>query len=307
MAYYGVLNNWEKLAQGAFAGDVLENSIKEVEDFANFISVGYGGLPNEEGIVQLDAAYMDGSTFEIGAVAGMEDIYNPISVARKLSKERLNILRVGHGAKKYAVSEKFRSGELLTKKAKEKWLERMRKMETGELTPYDGHDTIGTVVLDQFKHVVAGTSSSGLFMKKDGRVGDSPLSGSGFYADSDCGGATATGLGEDLMKGILSYETVRKMGEGTSPSEAAQETLNQFERKLKRKYGKAGAMSLICMNTNGEWGVATNVPFTFVVATKKQEPAIYTANRKKDDTLVIKKISDERLKDYLDNLAYRTE
>lgn len=217
MAYESVLHQWESLQQGKDAGEVCEAAIQEVENFANFISVGYGGLPNEEGVVQLDAGYMDGTTFETGAVAGMEGIKNPISVARKLSRERFNSMRISNGAKKYALENGFEESELLTDKAREMWEKRKEQVAAKEMVPYDGHDTVGMVVLDQQQHMVAGTSSSGLFMKKDGRVGDSPLPGSGFYADSDIGGAAATGLGEDLMKGVLSYEAVRKMEEGCSP------------------------------------------------------------------------------------------
>src|SRR5699024_3697215 len=140
---------YERLGKGEFAGDILEASIREIEDFENFISVGYGGLPNEEGKLQLDAAYMDGSTFEIGAVAGMEDIKNPISVARSLSKDRFNIFRVGDGAKAYAEEQGFKPEDLLTEYAKETWEKRLKQVEEKELTPYDGHDTVGTVVLDK--------------------------------------------------------------------------------------------------------------------------------------------------------------
>ena len=101
--------------------------------------------------------------------------------------------------------------------------------------------------------MAVGTSSSGLFMKN--RVeGDSPLSGSGFYVDSTIGGAAATGLGEDLMKGCLSYEIVRLMGEGLSPQAACDRAVYGFEERLRKRYGKAGAFSLIALDKNGAWG-----------------------------------------------------
>lgn len=307
MAYQGIEKAFPKLAKGAFAGDVLEESINHVEDFTNFISVGYGGLPNEEGKVQLDAAYMNGSTLEIGAVAGMEEVHRPISVAKALSKERFNSMRVGKGAKKFAESKGFKIDSLLTEQAKKKWEERKNKVEADELDAYDGHDTIGTVVLDQNKNIVTGVSSSGLFMKKDGRVGDSPLSGSGYYADSEIGGACATGVGEDLMKGVLSYEVVRKMEEGCSPMEAAKQSLFFFEQKLKRKYGKAGAMSLVCMNKHGEWGIATNVEFTFVVATEKENLTIYIANKNGDEEMTVRQATKEWIADYLSQVDNQLE
>lgn len=302
MAYEGVANNFGALSEGAFAGDVLEASINDVENFANFISVGYGGLPNEEGEIQLDAAYMNGSTFEIGAVAGIEEIKNPISVAKRLSQERFNCFRIGSGAADYAEENGFTKENLMTPYAKEMWDKRSELVKQGQLTPYDGHDTIGTVVVDNNEHVVAGTSSSGLFMKKSGRIGDSPLPGSGFYADSEIGGACATGLGEDLMKGILSYETVRRMGEGLPPMDAAQLTLSLFEEKLKQKYGKVGAMSLVCMNNKGEWGIATNVDFTFVVATKEEEPTIFISYRDDEGMTRIEKQTPDWISAYLENL-----
>lgn len=307
MAYEAVARQAEALAKGEEAGNVLETVINEVEDFANFISVGYGGLPNEKGVVQLDAAYMDGSTFAVGAVAGMENIMNPLSVARKLSGERFNSFLVGEGAQEYARQQGWPVENLLTRQTRERWEKRVQEVASREMTPYDGHDTIGMVVLDTNRRLVAGTSSSGLFMKREGRIGDSPLPGSGYYADSDIGGASATGLGEDLMKGILSYEVVRKMAEGHSPMDAAQLTLAEFEEKLRRKYGKVGAMSLVCMNNQGEWGIATNVAFTFVVHTYNEEATVYLADRDEAGTVTIKATTSDWISEYLTNVNIRLE
>ena len=152
-------------------------------------------------------------------MAGITDIANPIVVAKALSEEKFNSMRVGPGARQYAI-EAGLSRKMLTERAKKIWERRLEEMKRTGLSAYDGHDTVGMVALDSSRKMVAGTSSSGLFMKKSGRVGDSPLSGSGFYVDSQVGGATATGLGEDLMKGILSYEIVRLMSEGHTPQEA---------------------------------------------------------------------------------------
>src|SRR5699024_7433832 len=125
-----------------------------------------------------------------------------------------------------------------------------------------------------------------------------PLSGSGFYVDSTIGGAAATGLGEDLMKGCLSYEIVRLMGSGASPQEACDQAVYSFETKLKERYGKAGAFSLIAMNKAGEWGVATNVEFTFSVGTQTQAPQIFLANPGKNQTTLIEPITQEWLEAY---------
>lgn len=298
MAHDGLLKATEELQQGGAAGTAVEQLIKEVEDYPFYKSVGYGGLPNEEGILEMDAAYMDGDTFAIGAVAGITDVKNPISVAKALSKEKFNSFRVGAGATKYSMLHGFERKNMLTERANQWWQKRLKEIQENQLNPYDGHDTVGAITLDQTVSMAAGTSSSGLFMKKAGRVGDSPLSGSGFYVDSEIGGAAATGLGEDLMKGCLSYEIVRLMGEGCSPQQACDQAVYAFHEKLTQRYGKAGAFSLVAMNKQGDWGVATNVEFTFTVGTDMQQPEIYIANPGKNHTTEIQPISQEWLAAY---------
>lgn len=298
MAHDGVLAAKELLEGQASCKDVVETAIKAVEDYPFYKSVGYGGLPNERGIVEMDAAFMDGETFKIGAVAGITDVANPISVARQLSDEKFNSFRVGQGATEYAMLAGFERKNMLTDRAKKIWEKRLAEIAASNLDPYDGHDTVGVVALDTQQQMAVGTSSSGLFMKKQGRVGDSPLSGSGFYVDSTIGGAAATGLGEDLMKGCLSYEIVRLMGEGLSPQAACDRAVYGFEERLRKRYGKAGAFSLIALDKNGAWGVATNVEFTFSVATADQEAAIYMANPGPDQTTVITPITQEWLDAY---------
>lgn len=298
MSHEGIESSLDLLRDDGKANDAIEMIIKKVEEYPYYKSVGYGGLPNIEGVLEMDAAFMDGDTLQIGAVAGVTDVCHPISVARKLSQEKFNSFLVGQGATKYAMLNGFERKNMLTERAKKLWENRLEEMAKHQLSPYDGHDTIGAVSLDRKGSMSAGTSSSGLFMKKPGRVGDSPLSGSGFYVDSDVGGAAATGLGEDLMKGILSYEIVRKMEEGMSPQEACDQTVYSFHDKLTKKYGKCGAMSLVAMNNKGEWGVATNVEFTFSVGNDQEEAAIYIANMGDDDSTIIEPISQEWLDAY---------
>ena len=280
MALEGVTKGCDLLKENGDAGDAIETAIKEVEDFPFYKSVGYGGLPNEEMEVELDAAYMDGTTFDLGAVAAVKDFANPISIARRLSKEKVNNLLVGEGAEKFAHKEGFERKNMLTDRAKIHYKNRVKEVQELELKPYSGHDTVGMVALDSNVHMTAATSTSGLFMKKKGRVGDSPISGSGFYVDSEIGGASATGLGEDLMKGCISYEIVRLMGEGMHPQEACETAVNKLDKELIRRRGKAGDLSLIAMNNKGEWGCATNIEgFSFVVATEKEAPTVYLVTR----------------------------
>lgn len=276
MAVEGITSSKQILEKGGTAGDAIENAIKMVEDYPFYKSVGYGGLPNEDCEVELDAAYMDGDTLDIGAVAGIKDYKNPISIARKLSKERFNCFLVGAGAETYAHKEGFERVNMLTDRAKMHYQKRRKETIEKGLSPYDGHDTVGMIALDSEKKMVAGTSTSGLFMKKRGRVGDSPLSGSGFYVDSEVGGASATGLGEDLMKGCISYEIVRLMKEGYHPQEAADKAVEDLNAELKKRRGKAGDLSVVCLNNKGEFGVATNIDgFSFSVMTDDMEPTVY--------------------------------
>ena len=299
MAVEGITSSKQILEKGGTAGDAIENAIKMVEDYPFYKSVGYGGLPNEDCEVELDAAYMDGDTLDIGAVAGIKDYKNPISIARKLSKERFNCFLVGAGAEAYAHKEGFERVNMLTDRAKMHYQKRRKETIEKGLSPYDGHDTVGMIALDSEKKMVAGTSTSGLFMKKRGRVGDSPLSGSGFYVDSEVGGASATGLGEDLMKGCISYEIVRLMKEGYHPQEAADKAVEDLNAELKRRRGKAGDLSVVCLNNKGEFGVATNIDgFSFSVMTEDMEPTVYVC-KNVDGKTTYEIASEEWLDAYL--------
>lgn len=276
MALEGITKGAELLENGKCAGDAIEEAIKEVEDFPYYKSVGYGGLPNEEMEVELDAAYMDGDTLDVGCVAAIKDFKNPISIAKRLSIEKVNSMLVGAGAEKFAHKEGFERKNMLSDRAKIHYENKIKKLKKEDIVPYDGHDTVGMVSLDKNRKMVVGTSTSGLFMKKKGRVGDSPIAGSGFYVDSEIGGVTATGLGEDLMKCCISYEVVRLMGEGFSPQEACDRAVSKFDAKLKSRRNKAGDMSIVAMNNKGEWGVATNIEgFSFAVVTENEPPKVY--------------------------------
>ena len=278
MAIEGLTKAANELENGMDAGDAVELAVKEVEDYPFYKSVGYGGLPNENCEVELDAAYMDGDTLSIGAVAGIRDFANPVSIAKKLSNDKVNNFLVGVGAEEYAHKNGFERKNMLTDRAKLHYTKRKKETLDKGLSPYAGHDTVGMISLDKNGKMCAATSTSGLFMKKRGRIGDSALSGSGFYVDSEVGGASATGLGEDLMKGCISYEIVRLMKEGKHPQEACDIAVSQLDENLKRRRGKAGDLSLVALNNKGEWGVATNIEgFSFSIATKDMSPTVYVS------------------------------
>ena len=302
MAKEGIEQGFEQLNQNGKASDAIETAIKAVEDFPYYKSVGYGGLPNEDQVVELDAGYMDGDTFDVGAICAIKDFANPISIAKKLSEEKENNILVSYGAEKYAREHHFEEKEMLTDRAKAFYRKKKKELEqqAQELKPYDGHDTVGMVCLDENGTVVAGTSTSGLFMKKPGRVGDSPFVGSGFYADSEVGGATATGLGEDLMKGCISYEIVRLMKEGLTPQEACEKAVNDLDASLKKRRTVAGDLSVVAMNNKGEFGCATNIDgFSFSVATSDVEPTVYLVTRQGDGHCTFEVASKEWLDEYM--------
>ncbi|MFT9452386.1 N(4)-(beta-N-acetylglucosaminyl)-L-asparaginase [Liquorilactobacillus ghanensis] len=269
----------QMLAAGKNAGETVITAVKEVENFPFYKSVGYGGLPNENQEVELDAAYMNGDTLAIGAVGALKDFANPVSVAQKLSQEKVNNFLVGPGAEKYASINNFQRKNMLTERAKGFYRQQIQQ-DSQTKRPYAGHDTVGMVCLDQQGKMTTATSTSGLFMKKAGRVGDSPVAGSGFYVDSQVGGASATGLGEDIMKGCLSYEIVRLMSVGKTPQEACEQAVFHLDQQLRQRRGTAGDLSVVAMDNRGRWGCATNInDFSLVVATQTSpDPIVYVAN-----------------------------
>lgn len=307
MALEGVEKGIEQLTNHESSEEALETAIKEVEDFPYYKSVGYGGLPNEEEEVELDAGFMNGTTFGVGAIMAIKDYANPISIAKALSHEEVNCCLSGEGAEKYAHKNGFERKNMLTDRAKWFYKKRLEEMQISckeqELKPYNGHDTVGMVSLDEMGTICAGTSTSGLFMKKKGRVGDSPIVGSGFYADSSVGGATATGLGEDLMKGCISYEIVRLMKEGNTPQRACEIAVANLDEMLTKMKGKAGDLSVVAMNTQGEFGCASNTEgFSFVVANAQLKPTVYVCSKMKDQACSYEVASQEWMDEYM---AYR--
>lgn len=288
----------QMLAAGKTAGEVVTTAVKEVENFPFYKSVGYGGLPNENQEVELDAAYMNGDTLAIGAVGALKDFANPVSVAQKLSQEKVNNFLVGPGAEKYASINNFQRKNMLTERAKGFYRQQIQQNSQTK-RPYAGHDTVGMVCLDQQGKMTTATSTSGLFMKKAGRVGDSPVAGSGFYVDSQIGGASATGLGEDIMKGCLSYEIVRLMSTGKTPQEACEQAVFHLDQQLRQRRGTAGDLSVVAMDNQGHWGCATNInDFSLVVATQTSpEPIVYVANAVGQHT-EIKPASPQWLENY---------
>ena len=280
MAAEGMRMAEANLQKSGSADQALETVITAVERDPRFHSVGYSGLPNQVGVVQLDGGYMNGDTLSIGAVGCVEKVASAFKLARHCADQQFNNFLVGEGAVQFAVQSGMEMMELLTPEAR--MIYEQRWAEPEPLSSYKGHDTVGVCCLDGQGTLAAGTSTSGLFMKKPGRVGDSPVCGSGFYADSEIGAAAATGVGEEIMKGCLSYEVVRRLQQGQDPQRAASSLVAEFTQKLIRKRGRAEAISLICVEKEGRWGVGTNIKFAFVVSDQDHPAQIYVAEPDQD-------------------------
>jgi len=212
--------------------DAVEKGINVPEDDPNVTSVGYGGLPNAEGVVELDAAIMDGTRHRAGAVCNLQSIRNPISVARLVLERTRHTTLAGEGALHFALQMGLKEEQLLTPESLKKWLEWKAdpKRRTFWLNPAENHDTIGMVAADGRGHVVVGCSTSGLAWKIPGRVGDSPLVGCGVYADDNIGAATATGDGDLMTNYCTSVSIVHYMARGAAPQDACVELLQHMAK-----------------------------------------------------------------------------
>lgn len=249
------------LSAGESAIDAIERGIRVTEEDPEVASVGYGGRPNAEGIVELDAAIMLGPGRKYGSVAGLRDIGEAISVARLVMERTPHSLLVGEGARQFAIEQGFAPRDLLTEERKAEWLE--WKKSGGAIEP--SHDTVCVLALDQSGSLCAGTSTSGTRYKLPGRVGDSPLIGCGLYCDQEIGAAAATGIGENIMRYVMSFRIVEDMRRGSSPQEACMSTMKWMlsenpELSSQKPYG------VIALDASGMWGAAgSREGFTAVV------------------------------------------
>lgn len=249
------------LAEGLSALDAIEAAANVVEEDPNVNSVGYGGLPNAEGVVELDAAIMDGAQHTAGAVAALTGFRRPISVARCVMERTPHVMLVGENAKRFALQAGFVEEELLTEAARERWLA-WRSNQTGaEVAHFDrlskeGHDTIGLCALDKNGNLAAGCTTSGLAWKLPGRVGDSPIVGSGLYVDNELGAAAATGDGDEIMKVCLSYRAVMLLERGYTAQQACEEALRYLLRKRPPETCRPYGAALIALRKDGDCGAA---------------------------------------------------
>jgi N4-(beta-N-acetylglucosaminyl)-L-asparaginase len=260
---------WQILGKGGRALDAVEAGVRVTEDSIN-CCVGLGANPDRDGIVTLDASIMD-EFGNAGGVAALERIKHPISVARKVMEKTPHVLLVGEGAQKFALSEGFSLEEQKlspdAEKSYKEWLktseykpviniENSRPSAFAPSHLYDGswnHDTIGMIALDAHGNVSGSCTTSGMGFKMRGRVGDSPIIGAGLFVDNEVGAATATGLGEEVIKICGTHLVVEFMRQGLSPAEACKKAV---ERIVKKDYNKAkdNQVGFIAINKAGEHG-----------------------------------------------------
>jgi N4-(beta-N-acetylglucosaminyl)-L-asparaginase len=244
---------WEILSSGGTAMDAVEKGANIVEVDPNDHSVGYGGLPNAEGVVQLDASCMDGRTYNAGSVGCIEDIKTPSSVARAVMERTDHVMLVGVGALDFAKSMGFKAENILTPEAREIWIRwreglsdsdfygppvhlRKRTRAGGPDGPppveYQ-HGTVNVLAVDSNGDVAGITTTSGMSWKVPGRVGDSPIIGAGLYVDNSVGAAGATGRGEDVMKSCASYFIVGRMRDGRTPQQACEDAIEMIVERYR--------------------------------------------------------------------------
>lgn len=261
----------ELVLQGSDTLDAAVEGVKIQELDPADNSVGYGGLPNEDGVVQLDASCMHGPTRRAGAVGSLEGIKTPSEVAKLVLKYTNHIMLVGEGAKKFALSYGFQEENLLTPESRQLWLTwRANRgptddwLDVPDKTPMVVRPT-GTInlnVVNAAGDLSSVTTTSGLAWKIDGRVGDSPIVGAGQYTDNDVGSAGSTGRGESNIMVCGGFLTVEHMRRGMSPTDACLETLRRVVAmtppRLLRPDGRPNfGLTFYAVNKKGEYGSAS--------------------------------------------------
>ena len=287
---------WEILSKGGSALDAVEAGVMIPEADPTDNSVGYGGLPDRDGKVTLDACIMN-HLGQCGSVMCLEHIMHPIQVARLVMEETPHVQLVGDGALKFALSKGFKKQNLLTPASEKAWkewlktsnydpnrsvreLEEKIKKEKQNNEPWPvallNHDTIGMVALDANGNLSGACTTSGMAFKMRGRVGDSPIIGAGLFVDNEVGAATATGVGEEMVKVCGAHTVVEMMRNGASPEDACKEAVRRI---IKNNGAKAKDLQVgfLAINKNGEYGGYSMMKnFTMAVRSEKEEQAIET-------------------------------
>ncbi|MFA6571003.1 MAG: N(4)-(beta-N-acetylglucosaminyl)-L-asparaginase [Bacteroidota bacterium] len=254
------------LKENGKALDAVEQGVRIPEADPEVTSVGYGGFPDRDGNVTLDACIMDEKA-NCGSVACLQNIMHPISVARKVMETTPHILLVGEGAQQFALDNGFKKENLLTEKAKEAW-QKWLKDSNYKPVNFDNHDTIGMVALDMQGNLSGACTTSGLAWKYHGRVGDSPIIGAGLYVDNEIGAACATGKGEAVIKIAGSFLIVELMRQGKSPQDACEIAMKRLISK--NSDYKTFQIGFLAINKEAEFGAyGLQKGFQYALGTKE--------------------------------------
>lgn len=288
---FGIAANaaaWKVLANGGKSLDAVEQGVWVPEADPTNQSVGLGGLPDRDGHVTLDACIMD-EQGNCGAVTAIQHILHPISVARKVMEKTPHVMLTGDGALQFALEQGFKKTNLLTKQSEKDWKEWLKTAKYAPVANIENqlyrkvapqklpgnkynHDTIGMLAIDAQGNMSGACTTSGMAYKLYGRVGDSPIIGAGLYVDNEIGGATSTGVGEEVIRNVGSFLVVELMRQGHSPEEACKEAVMRIIRR-KPDIAKNIQVGFLALNKNGEYGAfAIQQGFSFAVCnTAKQD------------------------------------
>jgi len=258
---------WQSMQQGSSALDAVIAGCGVEEANAQGQSVGIGGLPDRDGRVTLDACVMN-EKGDYGAVLCMQNIKHPIAVAKKVMEDTPHVILAGVGAEEFAVSQGFKRENLLTEKSKKDWEYWKKTSKYKPIINIENHDTIGMLAIDKNGTISGGCTTSGLAYKMAGRVGDSAIVGSGLFVDNEIGAATATGLGEEVLKTVGSYLIVELMRQGKSPQEACEQAILRIIEKTPNF--EDFQVGYIAVNKKGETG-AYSIHEGFTTTTYQDE------------------------------------
>lgn len=261
---------WSVLSKGGYALDAVEKGAHVPEADPRDTSVGYGGLPDREGKVTLDACIMDEKS-NCGSVAFVQGFMHPISIARAVMEKTPHVMLVGKGAEQFALANGFKKENLLTKESEKTWKEWLKK---SEYKPYHNpgqHDTIGILALDNNNKLSGACTTSGMAFKMHGRVGDSPIIGAGLYVDGEVGAATASGQGEEMIRIAGAHTIVELMRQGRSPQEACEEAIKRVVKKHGEK-AREVHVAFLALSAVGEVGAySTTNTFQYTITTPDKE------------------------------------
>ena len=278
---------WKVLAAGGSALDAVEAGARWAESELCNSTVGHCGNPDRDGVLSLDASIMSGDG-RCGSVAAIVDILHPISVARAVMEKTPHVMLVGEGAQQFAIQQGHERQKLLTPSAEKAWREWLK---TEHYAPQinaerrgipgdkDNHDTLGMIAIDGKGEMAGACTTSGMAFKMHGRVGDSPIIGAGLYVDNEVGAATASGMGEEMMRNAASFLVVELMRQGRSPAEACREAIQRVVRK-RPEASRTLQVCFLAMNRNGEVGAyALHRGFVYAVCdTSKQDALLESAS-----------------------------